>query len=71
MKQVQHKSWLVVTDLDASLLDADYSFAEAMEALNKIHAEGIPLVLNSSKTLEEMRIIVESEAWRWEQKPNF
>ena len=69
MKQVQHKSWLVVTDLDASLLDADYSFAEAMEALNKIHAEGIPLVLNSSKTLEEMRIIVESEAWRWEQKP--
>lgn len=65
----QHKSWVVVTDLDASLLDAEYSFAGAVEALDKIHAEGIPLVLNSSKTLEEMRIMVESEAWQWEQKP--
>lgn len=69
MVRVQHKSWVVVTDLDASLLDADYSFAGAMEALNKIHEAGFPLVFNSSKTLEEMRCMVESEAWLWEQKP--
>ena len=69
MVRAQHKSWAVVTDLDASLLDSNYSFSGAIEALNKIHEAGFHLVLNSSKTLEEMRCMVESEAWLWEQKP--
>ncbi len=48
-------AWLVCTDLDASLLDASYQWREALPALAAISALGIPLILNSSKTLAEMR----------------
>lgn len=49
------KKLLVVTDLDASLLDHDYSWAAAKPALAKLKAMGVPLVLNSSKTVAEMK----------------
>ncbi|NCG09231.1 MAG: HAD-IIB family hydrolase [Verrucomicrobia bacterium] len=47
-------AWLICTDLDASLLDAAYQWHEARAALDAIRALGIPLILNSSKTLAEM-----------------
>ena len=46
--------WLVVTDLDASLLDSTYSWDAAMPSLQRLQELGIPLILNSSKTLSEM-----------------
>ncbi|CAI8329413.1 MAG: Glucosyl-3-phosphoglycerate/mannosyl-3-phosphoglycerate phosphatase [Opitutia bacterium UBA7350] len=47
-------AWLIYTDLDASLLDASYQWREAEPALEAIRALGVPLILNSSKTLAEM-----------------
>ncbi|MFT5882068.1 MAG: mannosyl-3-phosphoglycerate phosphatase [Crocinitomicaceae bacterium] len=46
---------LVVTDLDSSLLDEDYGYTGAVEALRCLQDEGCPLVLNSSKTYAELR----------------
>jgi mannosyl-3-phosphoglycerate phosphatase len=63
-KRVQ---WIVVTDLDASLLDESYSYEAAFEALDLVEAQQIPLVLNSSKTLDEM--IVMAKDWQWKPKP--
>jgi mannosyl-3-phosphoglycerate phosphatase len=52
------KGLLVVTDLDATLLDeATYEVAPAREALERLAAEGIPLVLASSKTRAEMEAL--------------
>jgi mannosyl-3-phosphoglycerate phosphatase len=45
---------LVVTDLDGSLLDNSYDWSAALPALDRLRTAGIPLVLNSSKTVEEM-----------------
>ena len=44
------KAWIIITDLDASLLDESYSYKDAIDALDFIHKSEIPLVLNSSKT---------------------
>lgn len=46
--------WLVVTDLDASLLDESYCWSAALPAVQRLRNLGIPLILNSSKTLSEM-----------------
>jgi mannosyl-3-phosphoglycerate phosphatase len=49
---------IIFSDLDATLLDAHtYSWAPATEALMKLRAIGALLVLVSSKTFAEMRII--------------
>ena len=40
-KQVK---WIVVTDLDASLLDSSYSYASALESLEALQACDIPVV---------------------------
>jgi mannosyl-3-phosphoglycerate phosphatase len=46
---------LVATDLDGTLLDAEtYDFAPARPAVEALRRAGIPLVLCSSKTREEM-----------------
>jgi mannosyl-3-phosphoglycerate phosphatase len=50
---------LVVTDLDATLLDHSYSWSAAAPALSALKAAGIPLVLNSSKTVKEMKALVD------------
>ncbi|HAV14387.1 MAG TPA: mannosyl-3-phosphoglycerate phosphatase [Opitutae bacterium] len=50
---------LVVTDLDATLLDHSYSWAEAKPALDRLQSAGFPLVLNSSKTVAEMKQLAE------------
>jgi mannosyl-3-phosphoglycerate phosphatase len=45
---------IVVTDLDGTLLDHDtYSFAGAQPALEALRAEGVPLVLVTSKSQAE------------------
>ena len=47
--------YVVFTDLDGTLLDADtYSWASATPALEVLHASGIPLILVSSKTRAEI-----------------
>src|SRR3989339_344329 len=50
---------IVFTDLDGTLLDHDtYAYDEARPGLDRLAAEGVPLVLVSSKTrpeIEELR----------------
>lgn len=47
--------WIVVTDLDGTLLDHHtYSWRAAAPALERLRRLGIPVVLNSSKTRVEM-----------------
>lgn len=49
------KRILIFTDLDGTLLNHhNYSWEEATPALEKLHKEGIPLILNSSKTAAEI-----------------
>jgi mannosyl-3-phosphoglycerate phosphatase family protein len=52
------KRMMVVTDLDGSLLDERYSWDAALPALQRLQELKMPLVLNSSKTLSEMRELV-------------
>jgi mannosyl-3-phosphoglycerate phosphatase len=48
------KKFLVVTDLDATFLDHSYNWGEAKPAMARLRELGLPLVLNSSKTVAEM-----------------
>lgn len=48
---------LIFTDLDGTLLDDAYRFDAARKALATIRERGIPLILTSSKTLAEMRLL--------------
>ena len=51
------KSFLIFTDLDGTLLDADnYSFKEALPALKEVKKRKIPLILSSSKTRAELEL---------------
>lgn len=48
--------WLIFTDLDGTLLDHhSYSYAAALEALGKLKALGVPVIMNSSKTFTELQ----------------
>ena len=48
---------VIFTDLDGTLLDRDtYSFEPALPALNLIKQKGIPLILSSSKTGNEIEL---------------
>ena len=52
---------LVYSDLDATLLDHEnYSFNPAIPALKLLEKKGIPLILASSKTYQEMIAIKKS-----------
>ncbi len=51
--------FLIFTDLDATLLNHDYTWSEAEPALDIIREKQIPLILNSSKTLAEMHGIAQ------------
>lgn len=45
---------LVFTDLDGTLLDHDsYSAGAALDALRKLEAHGVPVIMNTSKTFAE------------------
>ncbi len=53
--QLQQTELIVFSDLDGTLLDHDsYSFAPAQGALEALRQRDIPLVLASSKTLDEL-----------------
>ncbi len=56
---------LVFTDLDGTLLDHHtYTYAPASKALATLKARHIPVILNSSKTLEEMKRLRQAmELW--------
>lgn len=47
------KKLLIITDLDASFIDENYQYTEALEAINKLKELDFPLIFNSSKTLVE------------------
>lgn len=50
--------WLISSDLDGTLIDHhNYSFAEALPALQHCESLGIPVILNTSKTYQEARTI--------------
>lgn len=50
--------FLIVTDLDGTLLDHDtYSFDAALPALERCRAAAIPVVLNTSKTRAELLVL--------------
>ena len=52
---------LIVTDLDGTLLDHNnYKYDEAMSALKIIEEQQVPLILNSSKTAAEIKVIRQS-----------
>ncbi len=47
--------WIIVTDLDGTLLDHHtYSFIPAINALNKLKQYNTPIIINSSKTAGEI-----------------
>ena len=49
---------LIFTDLDGTLLDHhDYSFTAAQPSLEQIRRQDIPLILSSSKTAAELRVL--------------
>jgi len=49
---------IIFSDLDGTLLDHhDYSFDAAIPALQAIRSRGVPLILATSKTLAEVRLI--------------
>lgn len=51
---------ILFSDLDGTLLDHDnYDWRAAQPALAKLRSSGIPLILNSSKTLPEIRALRE------------
>jgi mannosyl-3-phosphoglycerate phosphatase len=50
--------YIIFSDLDATLLDhEDYSYDKAKPALQEVKKQNIPLILNSSKTLPELKSI--------------
>lgn len=52
---------VVMTDLDGTLLDHDtYSYAPAASVMSRLKSAGIPLILNTSKTAAELKVLRES-----------
>ncbi len=47
------KKLLIITDLDASFIDENYEYTDALEAVEQLSMLEFPLVFNSSKTLIE------------------
>lgn len=48
--------YIVYSDMDGTLLDENYSFKQAAEALSLLNDKGVPLVLCSSKSRAEMEV---------------
>jgi D-glycerate 3-kinase len=51
---------MISTDLDATLLNDEYQWAPAKPALQRLAGRGAYVVLNSSKTFSEMRLLAET-----------
>lgn len=53
--EIMNEQPIIFTDLDGTLLDHfDYSFSEALEVINKLKENNIPIIPNTSKTFAEM-----------------
>ena len=60
-----HPKWLVATDLDGTLLDHhNYSFEAALPALDQLTALNIPVLINTSKTAQEVLALQQQLALR-------
>lgn len=58
MQDPAQTPWLVVTDLDGTLLDHNnYSFEAALPSLKALDQHQVPVIINSSKTAAEIREI--------------
>ncbi|MBX2808234.1 MAG: HAD-IIB family hydrolase [Cellvibrionaceae bacterium] len=56
MNRSEKIHWLIVTDLDGTLLDHHtYHFGAAVQTLNKLEQHKIPVIINSSKTAAEIQ----------------
>ncbi|MDD7984486.1 HAD-IIB family hydrolase [Lentisphaera marina] len=60
---------IVVTDLDASLLDENYSWAAANQSLEQLSKVSFPVIFNSSKTLVEMIPLAEQIQQQFKTPP--
>ena len=47
---------VVFTDLDGTLLNSDYSYGKALDALELLQAKGIPIIFCSAKTRAEQKV---------------
>ncbi|MFT6388020.1 MAG: mannosyl-3-phosphoglycerate phosphatase family protein [Cellvibrionaceae bacterium] len=55
METNEQVNWIIVTDLDGTLLDHNtYSFEAAIATLEKLKQHNMPVVINSSKTASEI-----------------
>lgn len=55
MENNEQSNWIVVTDLDGTLLDHHtYSFEAAASTLEKLKQHNMPVIINSSKTASEI-----------------
>ncbi len=50
------KGVIIFTDLDGTLLDKNYSYRNAQQALKKIKKENVPLIICTSKTRAEVEV---------------
>lgn len=58
MNTLKTQAWIVVTDLDGTLLDHHtYSFEAAKATLEKLRLHNVPVIINSSKTAAEIKDI--------------
>lgn len=54
-EEVMNEHPIIFTDLDGTLLDHfDYSFSDALDVINRLKANNIPIIPNTSKTFAEM-----------------
>ncbi|WDE99179.1 HAD-IIB family hydrolase [Lentisphaera profundi] len=60
---------MLVTDLDASLLDEQYSWTAANQSLAQLRALSFPVIFNSSKTLAEMIPLSEKIQQQFQSPP--
>ena len=54
MNKPKNANWLVITDLDGTLLDHEYDLTPALTTLNWLRNEGIPVIPCTSKTASEV-----------------
>tara|TARA_B100000945_G_C20382065_1_gene597793 strand:- start:458 stop:1273 length:816 start_codon:yes stop_codon:yes gene_type:complete len=54
---IENSSIWIVTDVDGTLMDHNYDFSPAKETINKLKKLKIPVVLCTSKTASEVKLI--------------
>ena len=57
MKMIENSSIWVVTDVDGTLMDHSYDLSPARETIKKLQKLSIPVILCTSKTASEVKVI--------------